>query len=482
MSRTFAFSPAWVRAAEEATGELLTNGTLMQRAAHGLAQVILEEAHERAASSVVVLAGPGNNGGDALFAGAECAEAGLDATVIQTSARIHEAALGAVTRSGATVFDGSDEAARQAVSDADLIVDGILGIGAQPRDESPWDDLISAIGLDAFVIAVDCPTPGITADVTVTFGVRKTSHLLDPDAVGELRMIDIGLGEAPQSQADALVVSRRFLSWQWPVPGRKDHKYTRGVVGFVTGSTTYPGAAVLGTVAAASAGAGMVRYVGPQRPSDAVLAAVPEAVHGSGRVQAWVVGSGIDGISERASESDRYLTATEALQENVPVVLDAGALAWVGQLERAGDAVTVMTPHAGELANVLGELGIRLERKEIEADPVTWARRASRETGFVTLLKGGSTVIASPDERPVIIENRAPAWLATAGTGDVLAGLLGVLLAAGVDGRTACALGAYLHGQAARRANPGGPVRALAVAENLGAVIAELVSERMDRL
>ena len=149
--------------------------------------------------------------------------------------------------------------------------------GEDDSDAAPWASAVRAIGRETHVVAVDCPTPGITADRTVTFGALKTSMLLDPRAAGEVVVVDIGLAELDGLSTDALRWSVQQYAGRWPIPGPHDHKYTRGVVGMATGSNAFPGAAVLGTVAAATAGAGMVRYVGPSRPSDLVLAAVPEA-------------------------------------------------------------------------------------------------------------------------------------------------------------------------------------------------------------
>lgn len=474
------FSPEWVRAAEAATGEALTNGTLMQRAAAAIAEAVDEYAQQTGRRQIAVLVGPGNNGGDALYAARNLAELGYQPVVVLGTTKAHQGGLQVALDAGLVVLGpdtADDNSPTEAVASADIVLDGLLGIGAQPREHTPWEGLLAAIGVSHHVIAIDCPTPGVRADLTVTFGVRKTSHLLDPAAVGELRIVDIGLGVAPLGEAESVVLSRRFLSWQWPIPGRYDHKYTRGVVGLATGSDAYPGAAVLGATAAVTAGAGMVRYLGPARPSDAVLTAVPEAVFGDGRVQCWVVGSGVDGVQERQRESDRYQSLLDVLERDVPAVIDAGALAWLEQINRPDGATTVLTPHAGELVTVLAQYGVAVTRQEVDADPVRWARRASRESGFIVMLKGGATVISHSDETPAIIENRAPAWLATAGTGDVLAALVGVALASGIPAARACAIAAYIHGEAARLANPGGPVRALEVARHTGTVIAQLVNE-----
>lgn len=496
-------SIAWIRQAEKATGHLLTDGTLMQRAAAGVAEVVADEAHHRRAERIVVLVGPGNNGGDALYAARLLSrDYRMRATVVLAAQKAHAEGLAAVRREGLTVIQhpgdeavddcagehcgGSD--AMKAVGRADLVVDGVLGIGAEPREGAPWASLVRAIPYRARVIAVDCLTPGVRADRTVTFGHLKTPQLLDSAAGGEVTLVDIGLeGMGHEGMGhdgvDAIRLGVGQLAGAWPQPGPRDHKYTRGVVGMATGSDAFVGAAVLGCVAAVTAGPGMVRYVGPQRAADAVSAAVPEATHGVGRVQAWVVGSGIDGITERERDGERYRSAMNAISDDAAVVLDAGALSWLDDIERPEGSVTVMTPHAGELASAFALLDItddgdEITREAIEADPVRWARRAAQETGYVVLLKGGTTVVASPDRQAVLVENRAPNWLATAGTGDVLAGLLGVVLAAGVEPQTACALAAYVHGRAAHLANPGGPVRALDVASHLGRAVTELLDMR----
>lgn len=510
-------STDWIRAQETATGELLTNGTLMQRAAAGVARAVAEKARRRRAEHVVVLVGPGNNGGDALFAARDLLrDHSIGSTVILGAATAHEAGLAAVREAGLTVLqhpqDRHDDGVGEhrdgpetltALAQADLVIDGLLGIGARPSDDAPWDSLVRGIPDAACLVAVDCPSPGVRADVTVTFGALKTSTLLAPTTAGRVEVVDIGLGPQDAAGTESRRLSVLQYAEAWPVPGPKDHKYTRGVVGMATGSDAYPGAAVLGTVAAATAGAGMVRYVGPERPSDAVLAAVPEVVHGPGRVQAWVVGSGIDGPSERDQKSERYRTAMAVFEDDVPVVVDAGALTWIDEITRPEGSVTVITPHAGELASVLTALGVTADgarsaddhdesqavtREMVEADPVRWARIAADESGFIVLLKGGATVVATPIERrrhgrqaldgTVLIENRSPNWLATAGTGDVLAGVVGVALAAGIEPATACAVATYVHGRAARLANPGGPIRALDVATHVGRAIAELVERK----
>ncbi|HWM34427.1 MAG TPA: ADP/ATP-dependent (S)-NAD(P)H-hydrate dehydratase [Pseudolysinimonas sp.] len=255
------------------------------------------------------------------------------------------------------------------------------------------------------------------------------------------------------------------------VPGEHDDKYSRGVAGFVTGSDRYPGAAVLGVEAALHTGVGMVRYLGPGRATRLVLQRRPEAVTAAGRVQAWVLGSGQD-----AADRDPATAALldRALGQDVPTVIDSGALDSIG---RATGPV-VITPHAGELATLLG-----VDRATVQGDPDAAAERAAADLGVTVLLKGHRSVIATGDGTRHHVE--APtAWLATAGSGDALAGVLGALLAthaAAIEAdrgilaelaATAC----LLHGRAGERAGAGGPFTVTDLCEQLPAAVTELLS------
>ncbi|MCS0500635.1 ADP-dependent NAD(P)H-hydrate dehydratase [Protaetiibacter mangrovi] len=255
------------------------------------------------------------------------------------------------------------------------------------------------------------------------------------------------------------------------VPGPADDKYTRGVVGLVTGSARYPGAAVIGVEAALHTGVGMARYHGAGRPTRLVLQRRPEAVTAEGRVQAWVVGSGQDpdDLDElTAAHRDR------ALADPVPTVIDAGALPFVERV--AGTRVLV--PHAGELARVLGR-----DRSEVLAEPAASALDAASRYSAVVLLKGHTTRIADPGGGLLEV-SAAPAWTATAGTGDALAGVLGALLATHAleleaDPGCAAPLAAtatVLHGLAAERAGRGAPFTVLGLCAELPAVVRELLA------
>ncbi|MBW8761626.1 MAG: NAD(P)H-hydrate dehydratase [Microbacterium sp.] len=264
------------------------------------------------------------------------------------------------------------------------------------------------------------------------------------------------------------------------VPTPSDDKYSRGVVALRTGSAAYPGAAVLGVEAAWRTGAGFVRYVGQERPADAVLARRPETVVGAdvgrSRVGAWVIGSGTD-PAERTDDESRALR--EILAGDVPVVIDAGAL----DLVTGAAAPFVITPHAGEFARLQETLRLRGATGESREDAVV---RVARAVGGAVLLKGSRTLIA--DEAGAILAvEETTSWLATAGTGDVLAGVIGAVLAANPARpiAEAAAAGAWLHGRAARIAagvigagvvGRGHPVVALDVARALPRAVGDVLA------
>lgn len=265
----------------------------------------------------------------------------------------------------------------------------------------------------------------------------------------------------------------RFLR----IPTQGDDKHSRGVVALRTGTDAYPGAAVLGVEATWRAGAGFVRFVGAGRVADAVLARRPETVAapdiGSTRVDAWIIGSGTD-AADRSSHEAAALRSI--LTGEVPVVVDAGAL----DLAQEATAPVLVTPHAGEFARLRAQLGIGPDGS---GDRAADAAETAAVLGKTVLLKGATTLIAASDGTVIAVRS-APSWLATAGAGDVLAGVLGALLAANPTAPVAevAAAGAWLHGYAAMRAaavtaeHPGHPIVALDVAETLPAAIGALLS------
>jgi hydroxyethylthiazole kinase-like uncharacterized protein yjeF len=489
-----AYAVEAVRAAEARAMAGLPEGLLMQRAASALAVAVVELLPTGVyGARVVLLVGPGNNGGDALWAGARLAARGARVDAILTAGDLtHPEGLAALVGAGGRAHRGDGTATRAALGGAAVVVDGLLGIGGRPGLDELSARLVAAVPDDAVVVAVDLPsgvdpdtgeTSGehVWADLTVTFGLVKACLFLPPaeQAAGEVRLVDIGL-DPYLSHPTALPVSVEHWTPEdaagvWPVPGPRSDKYSRGVLGVVAGGATYTGAAVLCTGAAVHAGAGMVRYVGPQPPTDLVRARWPEVVPGAGRVQAWVLGPGIDAEHDEEQRS----AVLEALDEDVPRVVDAGALAL---LPERSTVPTLLTPHAGELARLVSaRSGASVERAEVEARPVHFARRAVELTGATVLLKGATCVLVGPDGQgrplgPVRSVPDGPHWLATAGSGDVLAGLAGALLAAGLDPLDAGAAAVLVHGLAGRAANPGGPVSAESVLHAVPAVVAALLA------
>ncbi len=257
-------------------------------------------------------------------------------------------------------------------------------------------------------------------------------------------------------------------------PLESDDKYSRGVLGVVTGSDLYPGAAVLGVEAAVRTGLGMVRYVGAAHPTELVLQRRPEVVTAAGRVQAWLVGSGMDAGARPEDDATRLRAA---LADGVPVVIDAGAL----DLIDVATGPVVITPHFRELAGVLTAKGASSDA--IASDPGGWAARAAELLQVTVLLKGHTTYIADPDGTRLRV-SAGPAWLATAGSGDVLGGVLGAMVATHARAVAAdmsalamlAATAAFVHGRAAERASAGGPIAALDIAEAIPATIAELLA------
>jgi len=374
--------------------------------------------------------------------------------------KVHRAGLAALRGAGGRVVGSAAGAGTP-----DVVVDGIVGIGGRPplRKEA-------AAALAAFegvpVVAVDVPSgidvdtgrldgPHVEAAVTVTFGTHKVAHLVDPAAMacGVVHLVDIGLDLPAPAVAALQEPDVRDLL---PRPAPDAHKYTRGVVGVRAGSAQYPGAGVLCVSGAGCGLVGMVRYLG--EAADLVRAAHPEVVVGAGQVQAWVIGSGGGADAEQA--------LSDALADGVPVVVDADGLTHVtGPV----DVPALLTPHAGELARMLG-----VEREEVEAEQLRFAREAAEKYDAVVLLKGRHTLVATPAGE-VRATTVGPAWLATAGAGDVLAGLCGALMAAGLSPFDAGSVGSWLHGAAAVAAGDGGPVTAPDVARALPPLLRDLL-------
>lgn len=247
------------------------------------------------------------------------------------------------------------------------------------------------------------------------------------------------------------------------VPSPSDDKYTRGVVGFVTGSEAYPGAALLGVTGAMRTGIGLIRYLGPELVERLILETRPEVVCGAGRADAWVLGSGID-----SADDARVSELTTAIDLDGFKVLDALAIQ-VANYSQMPAMTAILTPHAGELARLLDRFGkhFDLDYEAVQA--------AAAITGQLVILKGNTTLISDPSGSVVAIGPN-PTALATAGTGDVLAGILGALLATNADDPNldlvdVAVLGVSIHAEAASRASRQGAVAALDVAESVRGVV-----------
>ncbi|GGQ83959.1 NAD(P)H-hydrate dehydratase [Streptomyces althioticus] len=474
-----AYSVETVRAAERELMARSPEGALMQRAAAGLAAACADVLGRVYGSRVVLLVGSGDNGGDALYAGARLARRGAGVrAVLLAPGRAHAGGLAALRRAGGSVVSDAGGAVGL-VEQADLVVDGVVGIGGKGGLREAAVPLAEAAGRGrGVVVAVDLPSgvdadtgevrgAAVRADVTVTFGAYKPGLLIDPgrEYAGVVRFVDIGLGgrvaggtgSAGSPQAEAL--QHADVARLLPVPGAESDKYRRGVVGIAAGSARYPGAAVLAVGGALRGGAGAVRYVGPA--GGAVLARYPETLVSergparAGRVQAWVVGPGA---------GDDAATVGEVLAADVPVLIDADGLrlAEVGAVRGRGlrGVPTLMTPHAGEAAALLG-----VEREEVESGRLAAARELAARYEAAVLLKGSTTVVAEAGGGGAVRVNpTGTPWLATAGSGDVLSGLGGSLLAAGLSAVDAGSVAAYLHGLAGRFAAEGAPVAAEDVA------------------
>jgi ADP-dependent NAD(P)H-hydrate dehydratase / NAD(P)H-hydrate epimerase len=447
------YSADAIREAEAPLLASLPDGALMARAAYGLATAIIGELIARtggvAGRRVCAVVGSGDNGGDALWAAAFLRRRGVAADAILLKPdRTHQKGLAAFRQAGGRIVDS-------VAATTDLVIDGVVGISGSGPLRPDAADVFAAVDANAIpVVAVDIPSgidgatgaitgPAVHAALTVTFGGLKPAHALAD--CGRVKLIDIGL-DLPTT--DVVGFDAADVAARWPVPGPHDDKYTQGVTGVMAGSSTYPGAAVLCTGAAVAATSGMVRYTGSAH-SD-VLAHWPEVIASptpaaAGRVQSWVVGPGL-GTDETGAAALWF-----ALETKLPVLIDADGLTILAahpDLLATRRAPTVLTPHAGEFARLAGA--------PPGDDRVGATRKLADALGATVLLKGNVTVIADPGG-PVYLNPAGQSWAATAGSGDLLSGMIGALLAAGLPPSEAAAAAAFVHARAAElsAADPG---------------------------
>ena len=486
-----------IRAAEDVAFARTPAGSLMQRAAFALSvsttRLLADVRGSVPGARVVLLVGSGNNGGDALWAGSMMAQRGCRVDAILLSDRWHAEGADALSAHGGHLhrWDGSGSV-RTLIADADVVLDGILGIGGRGGLRQDAADAAAAID-DAVVVAVDIPSgvdsdtgvvqgPAVTADVTVTFGAAKPGLLVAPGSYhsGLVHVIDIGLDFDDEPAAVALE-SVDVAAW-FPEPDAGDYKYSRGVVGLAVGSQDYRGAALLATAGARHANVGMVRLldradgVGPlvvsEFPDVVVDGAAPAQ---QPRANAWACGSGFPGRTDDAA------TVLAVLDAHGPVVLDAGALTVVAntpaarhRINERADAglVTVLTPHDGEFARLQPQADVAVRGR------VAAAATAAADLRCIVVLKGPGTVVAAPSGA-VFLDTEGTSALAVAGSGDVLTGILGGVLAGAwasghreeADLTEAVAAGVWLHGCAGRLAEAGGPVTAVDIAAHVGAAV-----------
>lgn len=429
-----------IRAFEREHASELADGTLMQRAAMAVATECISVFREHGrvvGRSVLLLVGSGDNGGDALFAGAMLARRGVRVLALPVSDRMHERGTAALRAAGGRVIDV--DSALTGLADIDLVIDGIAGLGSARPLQGVAADIANAIDdAQLFTVAIDVPSGvhtdtgavsgvAIHADVTVTFGALRRAHVVVPAALhcGEVLVADIGV---PMASHDLAVTSEG--RW-FEAPDAAADKYARGVVGVVTGSDRYPGAALLSVGAAKRGGCGMVRFFGGAR--DVVVTAHPEVVPGdvseitTARCNAWVVGCG------SGTDHDAVAALLAVLARPEPAVVDADAITLLSRDESLPAAlraraergsITVLTPHAAEMERLASGLGLDVN---LAADRLGAAFVAARATGALVLLKGPSTLIT--DGQHFLATPLLGSQLATAGSGDVLAGLLASAMA-----------------------------------------------------
>ena len=468
---------------EMAEADRLTIGSgtpgidLMERAGRAVADAVTRQ-FPRGAPPVAIVAGPGNNGGDGFVAARILADRGFPVRVLLAGDRDRlrgDAAAAADRWKGPT-----EPASSQGLEGAGAIVDALFGAGLDRPIEGSARQLIEAINVAAVpVIAVDLPSgihgasgavmdAAVKATRTVTFFRRKPGHLLLPGRshCGPVEVADIGIGDGVLDFIKPRIFANGPSLWSsgFPIPRIDGHKYSRGHAVVLSGGESFTGAARLAARGALRAGAGLVTIASP-----------PDALAVNAAASLSVMVRRVDGASELAALlADRRLNviamgpgagvgpalrekAFAALAAPCAVVLDADALTSFAEIPqelfsqiKTAQSATILTPHDGEFARLFG----RVEQISEDSTKYDRARNASAVSGATIILKGADTVVAAPDGRASIGEN-APPWLATAGAGDVLAGIVAGLLAQGMPGFEAASAAVWLHGDAANAVGPG---------------------------
>lgn len=443
-----------MRAAEKAA---IDGGTseeqLMERAGAGLAEAVYRFAGP---TPTLVVCGPGNNGGDGYVAARYLAERGVAVRVAAIAEPTSDAALWARSK-----WRGEVERLSQSTTPAPLLIDSLFGTGLKRGLEPNVLKEFFRI-CDGSIVSVACDLPsGVEADsgaelsevpafdMTVTFGALKPAHLLYPamHKCGRVVLCDIGIEAAP----DWHEIAPPTIP---PIdPG--GHKYKRGLVHALAG--TMPGAIALAAKAAANAGAGYVR-VSTSRHIDNLPACVVQldtAEVNDDRIGCLLVGPGLGDIPQ---------VLTLALTSKQPKVLDADAISHLGEPERLKGQDAIITPHEGEFCRLFGKIsGTKPER----------ALEAARRSGAVVVYKGADTIVASPDGR-MGFRSRAPEWLASAGTGDVLAGIIAAMRARGMSAFDSACAGTWLQCKAAKIAGPS------MIADDLAQAVSDAVAQCMN--
>jgi ADP-dependent NAD(P)H-hydrate dehydratase / NAD(P)H-hydrate epimerase len=471
--------------------------TLMERAGRAVADAVVRHP---LGTRVVVVAGPGNNGGDGFIAARVLAERGYPVRLLLLA---NASALRGDAAHAARRWERPIEAATpEALAGAGVIVDALFGAGLNRAVDGAACAMIAAMNATgAPIVAVDLPSgingatgavmgAAVKAAESVTFFRRKVGHVLLPGRLhaGKVRIADIGIADSVLDRVRPQTFANGPGLWgrAFPVPRIDGHKYARGHAVVVSGGVAHTGAARLAARAALRAGAGLVTIASPREAltvnAAASLAVMVRPVDGAAelgdllgdrRLNAVVLGPG-GGVGAGMREQ-----VTAALDGERAVVLDADALtsfaddpaALLAAIAARPDRPAVLTPHQGEFTRLFKN-AVQLTENSSKID---MTRAAAKAAGAVVLLKGPDTVIAAPDGRAAINEN-APPWLATAGAGDVLAGLIAGLLAQGMAGFEAACAGAWLHGAAASAVGPG--LIAEDLSEALPAVYRRLIAER----